>query len=188
MINILFFLLTTWSSATAPESVAAKLGLGIVNAGGINEVRAQYSGFFLAAALSAPPLSRSALATDIVCCSRRRVRRLARRPSGSALHSMEVWRLTGPPFSRFMPSTPSVWPWRWQLTFWTIRPRVRALAHEISPLPRRFRIRQTATETHQNADQTGAYSRVQICSNRFRKHAYTGSRIGPRRFLFMASS
>ena len=51
MINILFFLLTTWSSATAPESVAAKLGLGIVNAGGINEVRAQYSGFFLAAAL-----------------------------------------------------------------------------------------------------------------------------------------
>ena len=51
MINILFFLLTTWSSATAPESFAAKLGLGVVNAGGINEVRAQYSGFFLAAAL-----------------------------------------------------------------------------------------------------------------------------------------
>jgi hypothetical protein len=51
VINILFFLLTTWSSATAPESFAAKLGLGIVNAGGINEVRAQYSGFFLAAAL-----------------------------------------------------------------------------------------------------------------------------------------
>src|SRR5216684_1096840 len=51
VINIVFFLLTTWSSATAPESFAAKLGLGIVNAGGINEVRAQYSGFFLAAAL-----------------------------------------------------------------------------------------------------------------------------------------
>jgi hypothetical protein len=51
VVNILFFLLTTWSSATAPESFAAKLGLGIVNAGGINEVRAQYSGFFLAAAL-----------------------------------------------------------------------------------------------------------------------------------------
>jgi hypothetical protein len=51
VINILFFLLTTWSSATAPEGFAAKLGLGIVNAGGINEVRAQYSGFFLAAAL-----------------------------------------------------------------------------------------------------------------------------------------
>jgi hypothetical protein len=51
VINTLFFLLTTWSSATAPESFAAELGLGIVNAGGINEVRAQYSGFFLAAAL-----------------------------------------------------------------------------------------------------------------------------------------
>src|SRR3981081_2338600 len=51
MFNVLFFLLTTWSSATAPESFAAKLGLGVVNAGGINEVRAQYSGFFLAAAL-----------------------------------------------------------------------------------------------------------------------------------------
>src|SRR5258708_31256152 len=48
---ILFFLLTTWSSATAPESFAAKLGLGIVNTGGINEIRAQYFGFFLAAAL-----------------------------------------------------------------------------------------------------------------------------------------
>ncbi|HEY4836026.1 MAG TPA: hypothetical protein VII07_15275 [Bradyrhizobium sp.] len=50
VINILFFLVTTWSSATAPESFAAKLGLGIVNTGGINEIRAQYSGFFLAAA------------------------------------------------------------------------------------------------------------------------------------------
>lgn len=51
VINVLFCLLTTWSSATAPESFAAKLGLGIVNAGGINEIRAQYSGFFLAVAL-----------------------------------------------------------------------------------------------------------------------------------------
>jgi hypothetical protein len=50
VINILFFLLTTWSSATAPESFAATLGLGIANNGGINEIRAQYSGFFLAAA------------------------------------------------------------------------------------------------------------------------------------------
>jgi hypothetical protein len=32
------------------EGFAAKLGLGIVNAGGLNEVRAQYSGFFLAVA------------------------------------------------------------------------------------------------------------------------------------------
>jgi hypothetical protein len=50
VINTLFFLLTTWSSATAPERFAASLGLGIVNSGGINEIRAQYSGFFLAAA------------------------------------------------------------------------------------------------------------------------------------------
>jgi hypothetical protein len=51
VINVLFFLLTTWSSAVAPESFAARLGLGIANAGGINEIRAQYSGFFLAVAL-----------------------------------------------------------------------------------------------------------------------------------------
>jgi hypothetical protein len=50
-INVLFCLFTTWRSAAAPETFAAKLGLGIVNAGGINEVRAQYSGFFLAVAL-----------------------------------------------------------------------------------------------------------------------------------------
>ncbi|MEI4861571.1 hypothetical protein Q8G41_28695, partial [Klebsiella pneumoniae] len=30
---------------------AAKLGLGIVNAGGLNEVRAQYAGFFFAVAV-----------------------------------------------------------------------------------------------------------------------------------------
>jgi uncharacterized membrane-anchored protein YitT (DUF2179 family) len=57
VINVLFCLLTVWTSATAPESFAAKLGLGIVNAGGVNEVRAQYSGFFLAvAAVSAASL------------------------------------------------------------------------------------------------------------------------------------
>jgi hypothetical protein len=50
-INALFCLFTAWSSAIAPESFAAKLGLGIVNAGGLNEVRAQYSGFFLAVAV-----------------------------------------------------------------------------------------------------------------------------------------
>jgi hypothetical protein len=48
--NVLFCLLTAWTSATEPEGFAAKLGLGIVNAGGLNEVRAQYSGFFLAVA------------------------------------------------------------------------------------------------------------------------------------------
>src|SRR6516164_5223694 len=50
-INVLFCLFTAWSSATAPESFAAKLGLGIVNAGGLNEVRAQYAGFFFAVAV-----------------------------------------------------------------------------------------------------------------------------------------
>jgi hypothetical protein len=49
-INVLFCLLTAWSSAAEPEGFAAKLGLGIVSAGGLNEVRAQYSGFFLAVA------------------------------------------------------------------------------------------------------------------------------------------
>lgn len=50
-INALFCLFTAWSSAIAPETFAAKLGLGIINAGGVNEVRAQYSGFFLAVAI-----------------------------------------------------------------------------------------------------------------------------------------
>jgi hypothetical protein len=49
-INVLFCLLTAWSSAAEPEGFAAKLGLGIISAGGLNEVRAQYSGFFLAVA------------------------------------------------------------------------------------------------------------------------------------------
>ena len=48
----LFFLLTTWSSAAAPGQFAAKLGLAIADAGGLNEIRAQYAGFFLAAALA----------------------------------------------------------------------------------------------------------------------------------------
>ena len=61
MINILFFLLTTWSSATAPESFAAKLGLGVVNAGGINEVRRSIQGSSWRPLLSAPLLSS-------VCC------------------------------------------------------------------------------------------------------------------------
>ena len=51
VVNILFCLLTVWTSATAPESFAAQLGLAIVNPGGLNEVRAQYSGFFLAVAV-----------------------------------------------------------------------------------------------------------------------------------------
>ena len=51
VINVLFCLLTVWTSAVDPEGFAAKLGLATVNAGGVNEVRAQYSGFFLAVAL-----------------------------------------------------------------------------------------------------------------------------------------
>src|SRR5439155_11403159 len=50
-INVLFCLFTAWSSATGTETFAAKLGLGIINAGGVNEVRAQYSGFFFAVAV-----------------------------------------------------------------------------------------------------------------------------------------
>jgi hypothetical protein len=52
VINVLFCLLTAWSSASAPDGFAARLGLGILDAGGLNEVRAQYSGFFLAVALA----------------------------------------------------------------------------------------------------------------------------------------
>jgi hypothetical protein len=47
----LFFLLTTWRSGTAPAEFAEQLGLNVANAGGYNEIRAQYAGFFLAAAL-----------------------------------------------------------------------------------------------------------------------------------------
>jgi len=47
----LFFLLTAWRSALAPTAFAARLGLGIADAGGINEIRAQYAGFFFAAAV-----------------------------------------------------------------------------------------------------------------------------------------
>jgi hypothetical protein len=45
-----FFLLTSWSSGTAPARFAQQLGLVVANPGGYNEILAQYSGFFLAAA------------------------------------------------------------------------------------------------------------------------------------------
>jgi hypothetical protein len=48
----LFSLLTTWSSGSAPRAFAARLGLAVVDAGGVNEIRAQYAGFFFAAALA----------------------------------------------------------------------------------------------------------------------------------------
>lgn len=47
----LFFLCTTWISGTAPAQFAERLGLTVTNAGGHNEIRAQYAGFFFAAAL-----------------------------------------------------------------------------------------------------------------------------------------
>ena len=50
-IAALFFLLTAWRSGSAPAEFAARLGLNIANAGGYNEIRAQYAGFFLASAL-----------------------------------------------------------------------------------------------------------------------------------------
>lgn len=50
-ICMLLFLLTTWRSAAEPAAFAARLGLGVANAGGVNEIRAQYAGFFFATAL-----------------------------------------------------------------------------------------------------------------------------------------
>jgi hypothetical protein len=51
VINVLFCLLTVWTSAVDPEGFAGRLGLAVLNAGGVNEVRAQYAGFFLAVAV-----------------------------------------------------------------------------------------------------------------------------------------
>jgi hypothetical protein len=50
VIVTLFFLLTVWRRATAPDNFAERLGLTVANAGGHNEIRAQYAGFFLAVA------------------------------------------------------------------------------------------------------------------------------------------
>ena len=47
----LFGILTAWLAAMRPGNFAARLGLAISNAGGVNEVRAQYAGFFLAVSL-----------------------------------------------------------------------------------------------------------------------------------------
>ena len=49
-IALLFCLATTWSSGTAPGRFAERLGLVLANPGGVNEIRAQYAGFFLAVA------------------------------------------------------------------------------------------------------------------------------------------
>jgi Domain of unknown function (DUF4345) len=52
VIATLFFLYTAWSSGIAPVEFAERLGLAVANAGGYNEIRAQYAGFFFAAALA----------------------------------------------------------------------------------------------------------------------------------------
>jgi hypothetical protein len=51
VIATLFFLLTAWRSGTDPSLFAERLGLTVANPGGVNEVHAQYSGFFLGAAI-----------------------------------------------------------------------------------------------------------------------------------------
>lgn len=48
VITSLFTILTGWLAATQPRRFAGRLGLCISNAGGLNEVRAQYAGFYLA--------------------------------------------------------------------------------------------------------------------------------------------
>jgi hypothetical protein len=50
VVGILFCLMTTWISGTKPAAFAERLGLTIANPGGVNEIRAQYAGFFLAIA------------------------------------------------------------------------------------------------------------------------------------------
>jgi hypothetical protein len=50
VVATLFFLLTTISASLNPERFGEQLGLRIINAGGVNEIMAQYAGFFLAAA------------------------------------------------------------------------------------------------------------------------------------------
>jgi hypothetical protein len=47
----LFFAWTSWSSFRFPRQFGGRLGLTIVGIDGLNEIRAQYGGFFLAAAL-----------------------------------------------------------------------------------------------------------------------------------------
>jgi hypothetical protein len=49
-IAALFGLYTAWLSGVAPARFAEQLGLATTNAGGVSEIRAQYSGFFLAIA------------------------------------------------------------------------------------------------------------------------------------------
>jgi len=47
----LFFLATAWSSFSAPKQFGQRLGFTILGPDGLNEIRAQYGGFFLAMAI-----------------------------------------------------------------------------------------------------------------------------------------
>jgi hypothetical protein len=51
-LSLAFCSLTAWSAATAPAAFAGRLGLSVANTGGVNEVRAQYAGFFGAIAVA----------------------------------------------------------------------------------------------------------------------------------------
>lgn len=50
-ISAFFGIFTAALAAVRPADFATRLGLSIANSGGINEVRAQYAGFFLAVSL-----------------------------------------------------------------------------------------------------------------------------------------
>lgn len=52
VVTTLFFLLTALSSGLAPGRFAGRIGFTIANSGGYNEIMAQYTGFFLTAALA----------------------------------------------------------------------------------------------------------------------------------------
>jgi|SRR6185312_3429767 hypothetical protein len=52
LILALFFFLTAWTSGTDPAAFAQQLGLAITNPGGYNEIRSQYGGCFLFAAIA----------------------------------------------------------------------------------------------------------------------------------------
>jgi hypothetical protein len=51
LVTALFYALTAWSAFAHPVWFGASIGFSIPGADGLNEVRAQYGGFFLAAAV-----------------------------------------------------------------------------------------------------------------------------------------
>jgi hypothetical protein len=59
-----FCLATAWRSFTAPEQFARQLGMTLSNAGGFNEIRAQYAGFFFAMACVCGAALRGLFARD----------------------------------------------------------------------------------------------------------------------------